>query len=191
MQNYRKNKIIVAVTGASGAIYAKLLFEKLLQHIEQICSCEVVFSNQAKIVWKYELSEEPIVPVTFKTYSNTDFFAPFASGSSKYDTMIICPCTMGTMGRIASGLANDLITRAADVMLKERKKLILVIRETPLNMIHINNMQVITQAGGIICPANPSFYNKPETIEDLALSVINRTLDLAGLNIDYKRWNTY
>jgi len=188
MQNQKKHKIIVAVTGASGAIYAKSLLEKLVQNNHQIAVCDVVFSEQAKVVWEHELSEKPIIPKGFTVYEHNNFFAPFASGSANYDCMIICPCTMGTMGRIASGLANDLITRAADVMLKERKKLILLTRETPLNLIHINNMKTITEAGGIICPANPSFYHKPKTIEEAVFTVLNRVLDLAGFIVDYKRW---
>jgi 4-hydroxy-3-polyprenylbenzoate decarboxylase len=114
--------------------------------------------------------------------------APFASGSAKYNTLIICPCSMGTLARIATGISNDLITRAADVILKERRKLILVTRDTPLNLIHINNMKTVTEAGGIICPATPSFYSKPQTIEEVAATVIDRVIDLAGLEQDSYRW---
>ena len=114
--------------------------------------------------------------------------APFASGSAKFDTMIIIPCSMGTMGRIATGISNDLTTRAADVILKERRKLVLVARDTPLNLIHINNMKVITEAGGIICPAVPSFYNKPKTIEEVAETVVNRVLDLCGFTTGSYQW---
>ena len=114
--------------------------------------------------------------------------APFASGSGKYDTMIIIPCSMGTLGRIASGISNDLITRAADVVLKERRKLICVIRDTPYNLIHIRNMETVTLAGGIICPATPSFYSQPQTIEEVAATVVDRVLDLAGLDIKTFRW---
>ncbi|MBP8249847.1 MAG: UbiX family flavin prenyltransferase, partial [Chitinophagales bacterium] len=99
------------------------------------------------------------------------------------------PCSMGTLGRIATGISNDLITRAADVMLKERRKLILVARETPYNLIHIKNMETITLAGGIICPATPSFYSKPETFEQLAETVINRVMDLAGFDVGGYRWS--
>lgn len=115
--------------------------------------------------------------------------APFASGSARYDTMIVVPCSMGTLGRIAAGTSDDLICRAADVILKERRKLILVARDTPLNLIQIRNMATITEAGGIICPAVPSFYSLPKTIEDVALTVVNRVIDLAGLEHDSYRWN--
>lgn len=112
----------------------------------------------------------------------------FASGSGQYDTMIIAPCSMGTLGRIASGISNDLITRAADVVLKERRKLICMARETPYNLIHIRNMEAITLAGGIICPATPSFYSMPKTIEEVAATVTDRILDLAGFDISTYRW---
>jgi 4-hydroxy-3-polyprenylbenzoate decarboxylase len=115
--------------------------------------------------------------------------APFASGSAKYDTMVIIPCSMGTLGRIASGISNDLTTRAADVMLKERRKLILVARDMPLGLIQIRNMQTVTEAGGIICPAVPSFYSKPQTVEDVAMTVVNRVVDLMGLENESYRWS--
>ena len=114
--------------------------------------------------------------------------APFASGSAKYGAMIICPCSMGTLGRIAAGTSEDLTTRAADVMLKERRKLVLVTRDTPLNLIHINNMKIITEAGGIICPASPSFYSRPQTMEQLAATVVDRVIDLVGLTQKTYRW---
>jgi 4-hydroxy-3-polyprenylbenzoate decarboxylase len=113
-----------------------------------------------------------------------------SSGSAGYKTMIICPCTVGTMGRIAAGLANDLITRAADVMLKERGKLILVLREMPYSLIHINNMKTLTEAGAIIFPASPSFYSKPQTIEEVVATVTDRVLDLAGFNVNRYRWGS-
>ena len=114
--------------------------------------------------------------------------APFASGSGDYNIMIIVPCSMGTLGRIAAGISGDLISRAADVVLKERRKLICVVRETPYNLIQLRNMESVTLAGGIICPATPSFYSKPKTIEELAATVIDRVLDLAGIKIDTYRW---
>ena len=114
--------------------------------------------------------------------------APFASGSANYDGLIVCPCSMGILGRIASGISDDLITRTADVMLKERKKLILVPRETPFNLIHLRNMETITLAGGIICPAVPSFYNKPATQDEIVTTVVDRVLQLAGFELDTYRW---
>ena len=160
--------------------------EKLLN--EQVNKVAVIFSDNAKLVYNYELNTDYKQDINFKIYENNDFFAPFASGSSLYDTMIICPCTMGTLGRIANGISNDLITRASDVILKERRKLILVLRETPFNIIHINNMKIITEAGGIICPANPSFYMKPVNIEQLIYSVISRVLVLSGFEINNHGW---
>ncbi|NJE06727.1 UbiX family flavin prenyltransferase, partial [Thermococcus sp. M36] len=106
----------------------------------------------------------------------------------QYNIMIVAPCSMGTLGRIASGISDDLITRAADVILKERRKLILMVRETPYNLIHIKNMETVTLAGGIICPATPSFYSKPQTIEAIAATVVNRVIDLAGLENSTYRW---
>ena len=116
--------------------------------------------------------------------------APFASGSARYDTMIVCPCSMGLLARIAHGFSADLTTRAADVILKERRKLIVVPREAPFNLIHLNNMKIITEAGGIICPATPSYYSKPQTIEELAATVVDRVLDLAGFDLKSFRWGT-
>jgi len=181
-------KIIVGVTGASGAVYAKTLFEKLASLKNQDEKVDVVFSDNAKEVWKYELGTDPEQLVPFKIYSKNDFFAPFASGSAGYEIMIICPCSMGTLGRIASGTSDDLITRASDVILKERKKLILVPREMPFNLIHINNMKIITEAGGIICPAIPSFYNKPASIENLVNTVVDRVLQLADIKTNSFKW---
>jgi flavin prenyltransferase len=185
-----KRKIIIAVTGASGTIYTKLLFNKLLKIKEQIEEVGVIFSDNAKDIWRYEINDEfdPVYP--FRLYDKDDFYAPYASGSSDFDTLIICPCSMGTLGRIASGTSNDLVTRAADVILKEGRKLILVPRETPYNLIHIKNMETINLAGGIICPASPSFYSKPKTIEQLAWTVVDRILILAGFRIISYCWGS-
>ncbi len=183
-----KKKIVLAITGASGAIYAKVLAQKLQLLTEQIEEVAMVMSDNAKQVWEFELNEDSYRHLPFKEYNKNDFNAPFASGSAKFDTMIIIPCSMGTIGRIAAGISNDLITRAADVILKERRKLILVARDTPLSLIHINNFKTITEAGGIICPAVPSFYNQPKTIEDVAATVVNRVIDLCGLTHETYRW---
>jgi flavin prenyltransferase len=181
-------KIVVAVTGASGSIYAKLLLTKLLQLKEHINELSLVMTENAKEVWKVELDGEDYIFPGTKTFSKNDFNAPFASGSGQYNTMIIIPCSMGTLGRIASGISNDLISRAADVILKERRKLICVARDTPYNLVHIRNMETITLAGGIICPATPSFYSKPTTIEEVAATVVDRVIDLAGLPNKTYRW---
>ncbi|MGN8068698.1 UbiX family flavin prenyltransferase [Mucilaginibacter sp. 22184] len=184
-----KKKIVVAITGASGAIYARLLLEKLSQLKDQIQEVAVVMSDNAKDVWRFELDNEDFSQYDYHFYAKNDFMAPFASGSARFDTMVVVPCSMGTLGRIAAGISDDLITRAADVILKERRKLILVARDTPLNLIHIRNMETVTEAGGIICPAIPSYYSKPKTIEELAMTVINRVIDLIGLDNESYRWN--
>lgn len=181
-------KIIVAVTGASGSIYAKVLFDKLAAIRSQIADVGVVMSDNAKDVWKYELENSDFDTYPFTYYSKSDFYAPFASGSAQYDTMIVCPCSMGTLARVAQGISTDLTSRAADVVLKERRKLILVTRETPLSLVHIRNMQTVTEAGGIICPATPSFYSLPKTIEEVAGTVVERVMSLAGFDIAGYRW---
>lgn len=184
-----KKKVVVAITGASGSIYADLLLKKLQGLNQQIAEVGVVMSDNARDVWKFELGNESYQDYPFKIYGKNDFWAPFASGSARFDTMVIVPCSMGTLGRIAAGISNDLTTRAADVILKERRKLILVARDTPLNLIHLRNMQTITEAGGIICPAVPSFYSRPKTIEEVALTVVNRIIDLVGLENESYRWS--
>jgi 4-hydroxy-3-polyprenylbenzoate decarboxylase len=181
-------KIVVAVTGASGSIYAKVLLEKLSKLNDQISELSLLMTTNAKSVWATELENTDYLNYNVKQYTQQDFDAPFASGSGQYQTMIIIPCSMGTLGRIAQGISNDLITRAADVILKERRKLICVARETPYNLIHIKNMETITLAGGTICPATPSFYSKPKTIEEVAATVVDRVIDLAGLQLDTYRW---
>jgi flavin prenyltransferase len=184
-----KKKIVVAITGASGAIYAKLFLEKLQQLKDQVAEVGMIMSDNAKQVWQFELDNQDYENIPFKFYGKHDFMAPFASGSAKFDTMVVIPCSMGTLGRIASGVSDDLVTRAADVILKERRKLILVARDMPLNLIHIRNMQTVTEAGGIICPAVPSFYSKPKTVEEVAMTVVSRVIDLVGLENESFRWS--
>lgn len=186
-------KIVVAVGGSSGSIYAKVLFDRLQKLNDQIESVGVVMSKNAQFNWSYELEDESYQQYfadnpKFTLYDKMDFMAPFASGSAKYDTMIVCPCSMGLMARIATGVSNDLTTRAADVIFKERRKLILVIRDTPYSLIHINNMKTVTEAGGIICPASPSFYSRPKDFEALAATVVDRVIDLAGFDLESYRW---
>jgi len=183
-----KQKIVVSVSGASGAIYAKVLFDRLQQLSDQIDEVGVLMSDNAKYVWQTELGNNDYKKLPYKFYSAQDFTAPFASGSARFETMIICPCSMGTLGRIAQGISNDLTTRSADVILKERRKLILVARDTPLNLIHINNMKTITEAGGVICPATPSFYSNPTSFNELAATVVDRVISLSGLELDSYQW---
>lgn len=184
-----KKKVVVGVTGASGSVYAKVLFDRLTELRDQIEDVGVVFSSNATQVWKLELGNSDFEKLPFTVYNSMDFMAPFASGSAKYETMIVVPCSMGTMARIATGVSNDLMTRAADVILKERRKLILVPRDTPYSLIHINNMKTITEAGGIIAPASPSFYSNPKDFEALAKTVVDRVLDLAGFDLNSYRWS--
>lgn len=184
----KKKKIVVSVTGASGSIYAKVLLDKLMLLSDQVQDVAVVMSDNAKDVWKFELQNESYKDYPFTFYSKNDFMAPFASGSANYEAMIVVPASMGTLARIAHGVSSDLTTRAADVILKERRKLIMVTRETPLSTIHINNMQLVTQAGGIICPASPSFYSLPKSFEDLAATVVDRVLSLCDIHIDSFKW---
>lgn len=181
-------KIVIAITGASGSIYARQLLTKLQQLLQPGDELAVVMTENAKLVWKTELEDESYKNLPVKFFDTHDFSAPFASGSGQYNTMIIIPCSMGTLGRIAGCISNDLITRAADVILKERRKLICVARDTPYHLIHIRNMETITLAGGIICPATPSFYSKPKTLEEMAATVVDRVLDLAGFDIKAFRW---
>jgi 4-hydroxy-3-polyprenylbenzoate decarboxylase len=182
------NKIIVAVTGASGAIYAKLLLDSLMQLKGQWSEIGIVISDNAKQIWETELNNNSYKNYTANYYNKYDFNAPFASGSAQYNIMLVVPCSMGTLGRIAAGVSDDLVTRAADVILKERRKLILAIRDTPYNLIHIKNMEAVTLAGGIICPATPSFYSKPASVNEVAETVVNRIIDLAGLQKQSFRW---
>lgn len=185
-----KRKILLAITGASGSIYPSRIIEKLLSIKDQWEEVAVVITDNGREVWKVEMQSTFEKKYGILYFDKNDFSAPFASGSGRYDTMIIAPCSMGTLGRIAHGISNDLITRAADVILKERRKLICVARETPYNLLHLQNMEKITLAGGIICPATPSFYSQPKTIEDVVDTVVDRVLDLAGFTISAYRWGT-
>ena len=186
--NKENNKIVIAITGASGSIYAKVLIESLLQLKEQWSQLALVMSENAKLVWEMELGNKNYNSYNLPFFDKKDFSAPFASGSAQYNIMIIAPCSMGMIGRIANGISDDLITRAADVVLKERRKLILLPRETPYSLIHLKNMETITQAGGIICPASPSFYSNPKTFADLAETVTDRVLHLAGIQKNGYQW---
>ncbi len=182
------HKLIVGIGGSSGSIYARLLLDRLNEMRDQYTEVGIVMSRNAEINWELEIKDRSVESYGHKVYQAGDFTAPFASGSARFNTMIICPCSMGLLARIAHGLSDDLMTRAADVMLKERRKLILVPRETPLSLIHIVNMKKVTEAGAIICPAVPSFYSGADTVEKVCLTVVDRVLDLAGFKVDTYRW---
>ncbi|MCX6325646.1 MAG: UbiX family flavin prenyltransferase [Bacteroidia bacterium] len=184
----QNRKIVLAVTGASGSIYALKLLDKFQQLKNPPGEVAVIFSDTAKEIWEAETGQKYYSKSPAKEFNNKTLYAPFASGSSLYNTMIICPASMGTIGRIANGTSDDLIARTADVMLKERRRLIIVPRETPYSLIHINNMKTLTLAGAIICPAAPSFYSNPKTIDDLVMTVVNRIIDLAGFDSNCFRW---
>lgn len=181
-------KILVAVTAASGAIYARQLIDLLLASplAEQV---GVVRSSHAGEVARREGVALPDDPRIVR-FANDDLFAPPASGSARWDAMAICPCTVGTLGRIASGAAQTLIERAADVMLKERRRLVLVVRETPLSLIHLRNMVALTEAGAVVLPASPSFYSRPGDIEALCRTVTERTASLLGIETPRYEWGT-
>lgn len=182
-------KIVIALGGASGSIYARLLLEKLEKLSLTELQIDLVMSANARINWELEMGQMDLSVFPYKIYENNDFFAPFASGSAGYEAMVLIPASMGQIGRIAGGISDDLTTRTADVMLKERRKLILVPREAPYNLIHLRNMTIITEAGGIICPASPSFYSHPTTIEELAMTIVDRVLDLLGIEHRTYRWS--
>ncbi|PKP21524.1 MAG: 3-octaprenyl-4-hydroxybenzoate carboxy-lyase [Bacteroidetes bacterium HGW-Bacteroidetes-21] len=176
MSSKRKN--IIAITGASGSIYAADILKNISKYSSVFEEIAVIFSKNGKKVFEFELGKIPKLNKPFRTYENTDLFGAPASGSAGYDSMVVIPCSMGTLGRIAAGISGSLIERAADVMLKERRKLILVTRETPLNLIHLRNMETVTLAGGIILPASPSFYSKPKTFSEVIDTVTDKVLPL-------------
>ncbi len=186
--NPEKRKIVVAVTGASGAVYAQRLLDKLTALENPPQEIAVVFSDTAREIWKAETGSPFVASQPLKEYGIGSYYAPFASGSAMYDTMIICPASMGTIGRIANGTSDNLIARAADVMMKERRRLIIVPREAPYNLIHLDNMKTLTLAGAVICPASPSFYSNPSTTDDLVMTVVDRIMDLAGFPNKSYRW---
>jgi len=183
-------KLVVAVGGASGSIYARRLLDALValkRTLAPTLEVGICFSNSGAEVWKHELGPIPDLP--FTRYGLRDFRAPFASGSAGWDAMVVIPCSTGGLARIAHGISDDLIGRAADVMLKERRKLVLVVRETPLSLIHLENMLAVTRAGGIVLPASPSFYSNPQGIDALLDTVTGRVLDQLGLRNDLMpRW---
>jgi 4-hydroxy-3-polyprenylbenzoate decarboxylase len=174
-------KVLVAITGASGIAYGRRLAEVLKRGKHSV---SVVVSSGAK-----KLAEAEGEKLPKSDYDEFDFSCPYASGSSAADAMIVCPCSLKTLGEIANGVGNSLITRAAEVCLKERKKLVLVVRETPLSYIAIKNMELVTLAGAVVLPACPAFYHKPKTMADMVDFVVGKALDAVGIpNKLFKRW---
>lgn len=182
-----KRNIIIAVTGASGSIYARLLCQRLAQ-VEEVERIALIVTRNGEEVCRYEDDASWMANSRFTRYDNDDLFAPPASGSASFDAMVIIPCSMGMAGRIAAGISNDLASRAADVMLKERRRLILVPREAPLSTIHLRNLTTLSECGAIICPATPSFYSHPQDIENLCETIIERILTLLGVEVSHYEW---
>jgi 4-hydroxy-3-polyprenylbenzoate decarboxylase len=181
-------KLVVAVSGASGAPYAKRLLDFLAQEgAAHGVSADLVFTQTGKQVWKQEIGAEPAYP--FRSWKNQDFTAPFASGSALYDGMVVIPCSAGALARIAYGISVDLVGRAADVMLKERRRLVLCLRETPISLPHARAMTQAIEAGAFVMPASPSFYSRPATVDELIDTVVSRILDRLGIpNELMRRW---
>ena len=179
-------RILVAITGASGAIYARQTLQLLIANaaVEHI---GLILSDHAEDVIR---AEGECLPYDSRItrFSNDDMWSSAASGSARWDAMIIVPASMGTVGRIAAGISRTLIERAADVMLKERRRLVMVVRETPYSLIHLRNMTTLTEAGAIIIPASPSFYFRPANIEELCLSITTRAIEMLGLEVEHKHW---
>lgn len=178
--------IVVAVTAASGSIYARLLVESLAAS-EEVERIALVYSENARAVAEHEGVAMP-ADAKIVEYSNSDLFASPASGSAAWDAMVVVPSSVGTVGRVANGVSQTLIERAADVMLKERRRLVFVVRETPYSLVHLRNMVALTEAGAIIVPASPSFYSKPATVEVLCRTVVERVVALLGVKAEHYEW---
>lgn len=181
-------KVVVAVTAASGAIYARLLLRSLVAS-EQVERIALVYSENARAVAEYEGIAMPSDRKMVE-YSNSDLFASPASGSAAWDAMVVVPSSVGTVGRVAGGVSQTLIERAADVMLKERRRLIFVVREMPYSLIHLRNMAAVTEAGAVVVPASPSFYSKPSTVEELCRTVVERVVALLGVKEEHYEWGS-
>jgi len=183
-------KIAICVTGASGAIYARRILQLLSERDD--CEAHLVVSANAPFVWESELGEP--MPDTFgrvQRWDRHDFRAPFASGSNPFDAVLVTPCSMSTLARVAHGGGDDLTARACEVALKERRKLVLMVRETPLSLVHLRNMTAATEAGAVILPAIPSFYAGVQTLDQAIDSVVGRVLDQAGIHVDLlPRWGS-
>ncbi|MBO5901429.1 MAG: UbiX family flavin prenyltransferase [Alistipes sp.] len=178
--------VIVAITGASGAIYARQVLGLLIDN-KEVANIALVLSDHAHDVVE---AEGVTLPKSEKIelFKNDDMWSSLASGSARWDAMIVVPCSMGTVGRIASGVSRTLIERAADVMLKERRALVTVVREAPYSLIHLRNLTTITEAGAIVIPASPSFYFQPQTIEELTMTISQRAVEMLGTEVKHRSW---
>ena len=180
-------RIVIGVSGASGAPYAHRLLTHLASRDD--VEADVVFTKTARLVWTHEV-DVPLDSLGLRIYGPGDMTAPFASGSSRYDGMAIVPCSAGAMGRIANGISADLLGRAADVMLKERRPLVICLREAPYSLVHVRNMEQLLVAGARILPASPNFYSGAQTVQDLLDTVVGRVLDQLGIENDLvTRWS--
>ena len=180
-------RLVVGITGASGAPYAARTLQFLRQETD--IGVNVVFTRTGRVVWNHEVGTDP-ESYGFPLWNPGDFTAPFASGSSAADGMLIIPCSAGSAARIAHGLSIDLVGRAADVMLKERRPLVVVLRETPLSVIHLRNLTQLAEAGAIVLPASPGFYHHPTAVQHLVDHVVSRALDRLGIdNALFRRWS--
>ena len=182
-------RIVIGVGGASGAPYAKRLLDFLAREGAAAgVSVDLVFTTTGRQVWSHEIGAAPDYP--FRTWKNQDLTAPFASGSARYDAMAVVPCSAAGLARIAHGVSTDLVGRAADVMLKERRPLVLVLRETPISLVHARAITQVVEAGAFVMPASPSFYSRPATIDALLDTVVSRVLDRLGIpNELMRRWS--
>lgn len=182
-------RIVVAITGASGAPYAARLLGFLRDLPAGELDVHLVFTKFGRVVWGDEVGTDPAKEYPFPIYAPGDMLAPFSSGSAGFDAMVVVPCSVAAVARIATGVSSDLVSRAADVMLKERKKLVLVVRESPFNLVHLRNMVTVTEAGALVMPASPSFYSAPTSMEALLDTVVARLLDQLGIDNDrMRRW---
>jgi len=180
-------KLVVAVGGASGSVYARRLLDSLVP-LASTVEVGLVFTHSGSEVWNHEIGEVP--PYPFKRYGLRDFRAPFASGSAGWDAMVVIPCSTGGLARIAHGISDDLVGRAADVMMKERRKLVLVVRETPLSEVHLENMLKLSRMGVTMLPPMPAFYNHPQSVDDIVNHIVGRVLDQFGIPAPFeKRWD--
>lgn len=181
-------KLVVGISGASGAPYAKRLLGWFRANPGH--HVEVVLSRTAEQVFRHECGDGP-ADQGFQVHEGRDYSAPFASGSARFEAMVVIPASMSAIARIAHGISDDLLTRAADVMLKERRRLVLVPRESPYSAIHLQNMLEVTRAGAVVIPASPSFYGRPETLEQAIDTVLSRVLDHLGIESKLaRRWGT-